>query len=187
MKKMVLLAVILLVVTSYAFAGPFGLEMGMNLDEITKACGGTRPERLENDDRYLISPTKNHPDFEYYLVFVDNNKGLYCIRAISTEIKTTQYGTELKSFFHEMTERLSKTYGKPKIYDEIKEDALFKRDEWWMMSLSDGSRTLASVWNESSGTLPKDLDYVDLYASTRNIAIMKDILSLNMDLSIMKM
>ena len=36
-----------------------------------------------------------------------------------------------------------------------------------MMSLSDGSRTLASVWNESSGTLPKDLDYVDLYASTR--------------------
>lgn len=171
MKKILLLAIIMITAISSAFAGPFGLEMGMSLDEVTKVCGGARPERLENDDRYLISPTKSHPDFKYYLVFVDDNKGLYAIRAISTEIKTTQYGTELKSFFYEMTERLSKTYGKSNVKDEIKSDALFKADEWWMMSLGDGSRILGSLWSGGTGTVPKDLDYVYLYASARKYSI----------------
>ena len=168
LKKIFLSVFIMFIFTSYVFAGPFGLEMGMNLDDITKACGGIRPERLENDDRYLVSPTKSHPDFEYYLVWVDDTKGLYCIRAISAEINTSVYGTELKSFFYEMTERLSKTYGEPKIFDEVKKDALFKSDEWWMMALSDGSRILESVWEKESRTvkMSKDLDYVNLYADT---------------------
>ncbi len=182
MKKLVLLAVIILVVTNSAFAGPFGLEMGMSFDDITKACGGIRPERLENDDRYLVSPTKSHPDFEHYLVWVDDAKGLYRIRAISKEINTSKYGTELKSFFHEMNERLSKTYGKPQIYDEVKKGALdiYKKDEWWMMALSDGSRILESVWERGSGTvkMSKDLDYVDLYADTTKYSFDKGYLGL---------
>ncbi|MBR5916299.1 MAG: hypothetical protein IKZ57_07630 [Spirochaetia bacterium] len=182
MKKLFLLAIILITAVSSAFAGPFGLEMGMNLDDITKACGGVRPERLENDDRYWISPTKNHPDFEYYLVWVDETKGLYCIRAISTEIKTSRYGTELKSFFHEMTERLSKTYGKPTIFDEIKKDVydFYKKDEWWMTTLSEGSRVLESVWEKESRTakMSKDLDYVDLYAKARKYSFDKGYLVL---------
>jgi hypothetical protein len=165
-----------------AFAGPFGLEMGMSLEEVTKACGGIRPERLENDDRYLISPTKSHPDFEYYLVFVDDNKGLYCIRSISKEINTSKYGTELKSFFHEMTERLSKTYGKPEVYDKIKKDVMdfLKKDEWWLHTLQEGSRILEAVWEKGAGkvTMSKDLDYVWLYADTPKLSYDKGVLIL---------
>ena len=71
-------------------------------------------------------------------------------------------------YTYEMTERLSKTYGKPQIFDEVKKDALFKSDEWWMMALQDGSRILESVWEKESGMvkMSKDLDYVDLYADT---------------------
>lgn len=165
------------------FAGPFGLEMGMNLDEITKACGGIRPERLENDDRYWISPTKNHPDFEHYLVWVDGTEGLYCVRAISKEIRTSKYGTELKSFFNEMTERLSKTYGKPEIYDKIKKDVMdfLKKDEWWLHTLQEGSRILEAFWEKDSGkvTMSKDLDYVWLYADTPKLSYDKGFLVLD--------
>jgi len=182
MKKFVMLFFIMFVTIGSAFAGPFGLEMGMNLDDITKACGGIRPERLENDDRYLVSPTKSHPDFEYYLVFVDANKGLYCIRAISTEIRTSKYGTELKSFFHEMTERLSKTYGKPEVNDKIKKDVMdfLKKDEWWLHTLQEGSRILESVWEKGAGkvTMSKDLDYVWLYADTPKLSYEKGVLVL---------
>ncbi len=180
MKKLFLLTIVMFIFVGSAFAGPFGLEMGMSLEDLTKACGGSRPERLENDDRYLISPTKTHPDFEYYLVFVDNNKGLYCVRAISTEINTSRFGTELKSFFYDMTERLSKAYGKPKIIDEIKKDTYLKSDEFWLMTLSDGSRALASLWEEEYGTekMPKDLDYVELYASTPQYSLDKGYLVL---------
>ena len=183
MKKLVLLVVIMLVVSSSVFAGPFGLEMGMNLDDITKACGGIRPERLENDDRYWISPTKNHPDFEHYLVWVDGTKGLYCIRAISKEIRTSKYGTELKSFFYEMTERLSKTYGKPEIFDKVKNDVMdfLKKDEWWLTTLKEGSRILESLWEKESGKviMSKELKYVDLYADTLKYSYDKGILVLD--------
>ena len=183
MKKLVFVMFAMVIVVSSVFAGPFGLEMGMNLDDITKACGGIRPEKSDKyDDRYWISPTKSHPDFEHYLVFVDNNKGLYCIRAISTEINTTQYGTELKNFFYEMTERLSKTYGKPQIFDEINKSVsdFLKKDEWWMSTLKDGSRTLEAVWEQGAGkiTMSKDLDYVDLHANTRKYSLDKGYLIL---------
>ena len=182
LKRVVLSFFIIFITASSVFAGPFGLEMGMSLEYITKACNGTRPERLENDDRYLISPTKSHPDFEHYLVWVDETKGLYRVRAISTEVITSKYGTELKSFFHDMTERLSKAYGKPEIYDKINEDVLsvFKTEDQWMWTLHEGSRVLAAVWNKDSRrtTMPDKLSYVDLYADTPKYSYTKGYLVL---------
>lgn len=57
------------------FASPFGLEMGMTLEEIAEQCEN-EPEFLENDV-YLIKPKKTHPVFTVYGVYVNQNVGLY--------------------------------------------------------------------------------------------------------------
>lgn len=71
MKKLFLL-VLLCFSPAFIFAGPFGLSMGMNISQITEACGGNRPERIENDDRYFILPEKKHSTFVKYIAWIDN-------------------------------------------------------------------------------------------------------------------
>ena len=74
-------------------AGPFGLSMGMNLDEIRDACGGVRPQKAAevsgldfDDDEYVVYPEKTHSAFERYFVRVDEEAGLYEIGAESSAI-----------------------------------------------------------------------------------------------------
>lgn len=68
MKKIVLLAIISVFSISVASAaGPFGLEMGMSLQQVKNACGGTEA-RLIDDDRYYVEPLQKHSAFEGYII-----------------------------------------------------------------------------------------------------------------------
>lgn len=145
MKKIFVIAIFLLVLPLSVFASPFGLEMGMSLDEIKEVCKGVKPEHIE-DDRYLIYPEKKHPLFEQYIAYVDDSIGLYYIKAISTDIKTNDYGTELQNAFHDIKDRISKTYGEPIVIDEVRSDSYFKEDKYWLQTLRDGARTLSALW-----------------------------------------
>lgn len=138
--------------------------MGMTLEEITEQCKEV-PEYLE-DDIYLIKPIKNHPAFSFYAVFVSEKVGLYHIRAISDEIKTNKYGTELQDAFNNVKDRISKTYGKPKLYNDIDSSILdfYKKDEFWFQTLQEGARELSAVWGKSA-PLTDDLDFVALQCS----------------------
>lgn len=160
MKKLFLFFTLILL-SSAVFAAPFGLEMGMTLEEITEQCEG-EPEFLENDI-YLIKPIKNHPVFTTYLVYVNQKVGLYQIRAASDEIKTNKYGTEIQNTFNDVKDRISKTYGKPKIYDDIDRNihVFHQKDEYWFYTLREGSRELSAVWGSSS-SLADNLDSVAL-------------------------
>ena len=109
MKKIILPILIIAFVVSTIFAGPFGLSQGMSVSEVSKLSEkGFEPTNPDNDDRYIFIPKKKHELFKIYIAFIDNEKGLYGIRAVSEEIKTTDYGTELKNAFSNIVERLSK-------------------------------------------------------------------------------
>ena len=75
MKRFVLLAVLFLMATML-FAGPFGLEMGMTLDEIKAKCGSSKVKCIEGDV-YDIRPPKPSEFFSLYCAFVDDAFGLY--------------------------------------------------------------------------------------------------------------
>lgn len=141
--------------------------MGMTLEEITEQCEN-EPEFLENDV-YLIKPKKTHPVFTVYGVYVNQNVGLYQIRAISDEIKTNKYGTELQNAFNNVKDRISKTYGKPKINNNIDRNLyeLYQQDEYWFYTLREGSRKLSAVWGEAE-PLSDNLDLVALQCSALN-------------------
>lgn len=140
-------------------AGPFGLSMGMNLDEIRDACGGVRPQKaaevsgLDFDvNMYVISPEKTHSAFERYFVRVDEEAGLYEIGAESSAIPDDGYGETVKARFYSVAESISKTYGEPEITDAYRgERGVFDGDSNWMMALTGGDRILQSVWRAESG------------------------------------
>lgn len=167
MKKLFLL-LIFLSAQILLFSAPFGLSMGMTLDDLTEACDGAEPIHIE-DDCYYVFPVKKHPLFKHYVVFVDDDKGLYCIKAVSDDISTNRYGTEIQNAFSEIKERISKTYGRPRIIDEIESDCVFNYDRDWVRSLAEGSRMYAAIWESSAkNELKDDLTEVSIYASAKN-------------------
>lgn len=167
MKKLFLL-LIFLSAQILLFSVPFGLSMGMTLDDLTEACDGAEPIHIE-DDCYYVFPVKKHPLFKHYVVFVDDDEGLYLIKAVSDDISTNRYGTEIQNAFSEIKERISKTYGRPRIIDEIASDCVFKYDRDWVRSLEDGSRMYAAIWESSAkNELKDDLNNVSIYASAKN-------------------
>lgn len=151
-------------ISTFIFAAPFGLKMGMTIDEIGEQC--EEEPSFVKDDIYLIKPVKKHPLFEYYAVYVNEKTGLYQIRAISLPIVSNKFGTELKDAFNNVKDRIAKTYGKPKIIDRYNNTAnsYYQKDEYWFYALREGSRELSAVWGYNS-SLADNLDTVALECS----------------------
>ncbi len=146
-------------------ASPFGLKMGMSINEIRDACNGVKPKYIEKDC-YYVFPIKKHPLFKHYIAFVDPEKGLYCLKIISNDISTNNYGTELQNAFSEIKDRVSKTYGNPRIIDELDPKSIWNDDAYWLKALNDGARKYAAIWD--SNKLADDLDCVSIYASAQS-------------------
>ena len=170
MRKIFVIMLLALVPVMF-FADPFGLKMGMNKNDVKKACNGTSPEYVENDC-YYIYPAKTHPLFKHYVAYIDDEMGLYGIKAVSDDISTNDYGTEIKNAFSEIKERVSKTYGVPRIIDEIDSKSIWKGDNYWVTALSEGARTYAAIWETTINNKLKDnLDYVCIYANANYLRI----------------
>lgn len=148
------------------YASPFGLKMGMTLNEIRDACNGANPKYIENDC-YYVFPAKKHPLFNEYIAFVDSEKGLYCLKAISDDISTNKYGTELQNAFSEIKDRVSKTYGNSRIIDEIDPNTIWNEAADWLQALNDGARKYAAVWE--SNNLNDNLDNVSIYVTAKSL------------------
>lgn len=149
MKRNLLITILILMLPISIFASPFGLEMGMTLEEITEACNGEEPHKIQ-DEIYLIKPEKSHPLFEEYAVYVNDKTGLYQIRAFSSSIESNKYGEEIKNAFSNLKDRIKKTYGIPEIIDTVDRNisSFYQTDEYWFKTLKEGSRKLYAIWGE---------------------------------------
>ena len=150
------------------FAGPFGLTMGMSMSEITKACGGNRPEQIENDDRYFITPDKKHSTFKKYIAWIDDEHGLYRVRGISDTISTDKYGREVQNMFYSFEERVEAIYGKAQVTDKLLDkSSMHSSESDWSYSLREGERELSAIWSSKNTgkNLKDDIKYVDLYVA----------------------
>lgn len=168
MKRVFVLFFVLFSTFAGLYAGPFGLSNGMTFEEVTEACGGKRPQRIENDDRYVIEPTKSHSMFKYYIAWINDEHGLYYVRGISEEIYTNDYGEELKREFYSFKDRVEKIYGTPELVDEMTDsNGLFKDEQYWLYALEKGSRQLYAKWNKDNKkvTLKDDLYFIRLWGA----------------------
>lgn len=149
MKKLYMLLILTLLPVAI-FADPFGLKMGMTIEEIAEQCED-EPSFVK-DDIYLIEPTKKHPLFSYYAVYVSEKTGLYQIRAISDSVTCNKYGKEIQKAFNSVKDRIAKTYGKPRIINKVDStiSSFLQKDEYWFRTLKDGARQLSAIWGEKT-------------------------------------
>lgn len=154
MKKLISIFTLLFVYSFSVFAGPFGLDMGMTLEEVAEACGENEPKYI-SDDRYYIQPVKSHPLFEGYVVWISEAEGLYYIKGISREIQANSYGTEVKQEFARLLSPLERKYGTFAKIDKISKDSLFQDEKYWMTAVAEGSRTFEAHWSDGEDASEK--------------------------------
>ena len=115
MKRVALLVVSFLMVTML-FAGPFGLEMGMTLNEIREKCGWSNVECIENGV-YRVEPPRKSSSFGVYFAFVDDTFGLHATSANSVIMPYKQCIIHLRDLFN----RLRAYYGEPQMRTLLKD------------------------------------------------------------------
>lgn len=149
-----------LLAPSAVFAGPFGLEIGMRIDQIDKNA------KALGDGKYSSkSAPKPHPAFETYVYQVGPSLGLCWIKAVGKDIPTGNYGVELKLAFSEMKLKLEQNYGKSALTDALMPKSIWHEPADFMMSLLQRERYLTATWDgESGASLPSDLRSVFLIA-----------------------
>lgn len=144
-----------------AMAGPFGLDMGMTLEDI-----GGKPEKIGNGKYKLTSVPKPHSAFEAYIVQISPNGGLCWIKSIGKDIPTSAYGIELKSAFNDMKGKLEKTYGKHETTDLLMPGSIWKEPNEFMMAMIKKERLLMAIWDAGNGsTLTDNIKQIGLIAS----------------------
>lgn len=157
MKKL-FLVVILIIGATFTYAAPFGLKMGMTIDEITQVCNGS-PPRYYDRDIYFITPSKKHSLFENYGTFIDEIHGLYRLRCVSPEITTGDDGAELKRYFANALKTISKQYGTPDIIEYNNSDTI---DNNWFAKLRNGTISYRVLWTNSEKIKNMNLDKIEL-------------------------
>lgn len=98
------------------FAGPFGLEMGMTLNEIREKCGWSNVEYSE-DGVYMVKPPRKSSSFNGYLALVDDTFGLHSVSAISMVMPYKPCILYLRGLFN----RLKPYYGEPQMRTLLKD------------------------------------------------------------------
>lgn len=114
MKKVTSLGGLFLL-ASMLFAGPFGLEMGMSLDEIREECGG----RVEcvREGIYVVEPPRPSSYFVSYEAWCGGSVGLHTIAANTFIMPYKQCILSLESVFS----LLKSYYGEPQEVTQLKD------------------------------------------------------------------
>jgi len=170
LKRFSILFIISLLFVASVFAAPFGIEMGMTLEQLKQM--GVNPVLLsDGSGRYYITPIKQHPDFERYIVNISPTYGVYRLLAISKIIPTSSFGTELKNKFYEIQKGLNSVYGNSTTYDFLKVGSIWDQDRDWMMALKNKERILSAYWDrKSNSNLPDDFSIIGLNALATSIS-----------------
>jgi hypothetical protein len=158
--KYAILFIFLLPISTVTHGGPFGLEMGTSLAELSKKMI-LKPE--ESMGMYTTSSVPNtHPDFDNYVLIITPSHGLCMVMAYSREIETSVFGIELIGKFTGIEEVISKKYGKPTRYDFLRDGSVWNESRDWTMGLLKKERVLRSVWKANGEELPDSVTRVEL-------------------------
>lgn len=154
MKEIAIITLTLTALIHGLTAGPFGLEMGMTLDEIDSDATEVSPGVYK-----LSKVPKPHSAFEAYAVKIGPKSGLCWIKAIGKDIETSVYGSSLKSEFKELGEKIAKVYGTGETTDALLPGSIWDEPNDFMMGLRKNERLLFTLWEN-----PKNSDKIETIA-----------------------
>lgn len=129
-----LLVFLMFLISTSSYAGPFGLEMGMPLIDLSKQMD----LKILDSVRFTygsVTVPKMYPGFKNYMLTISPKHGLCAVGGRTDSIATSVYGTELLSKFDELEKLLTSKYG---VFGDSQKKG----------------RTLDTIWN---GALPDNL------------------------------
>lgn len=168
MKKMLLFVALSIWGLCLLVAGPFGIEMGQSLETL-KNNGLNPTNSTTNDDQgyYYVSPKATHPDFEKYIVQLDEDEGVFWIKAVGRDISDSGYGLTIKSKFSEIESSLQKTYGTGKLVDYLYPRSIWDEPGDWMMGIAKNERFYFRTWEMQNGkAFPGNIESLGLGVAT---------------------
>jgi hypothetical protein len=127
--------------------GPFGLSMGMSLEEIEG-----EPKEVAPGKFAFSTVPKPHSAFEVYVLQITPKCGLSWIKGIGHTIQTSCYGAELLAVFDSMETKLSAAYGKHNRTDFLMPGSIWDKPREWMQSFLLKERHLMTVWSSEHGS-----------------------------------
>jgi len=165
LRMTALCGVALLAGVSNLFAGPFGLEFGMQEDELSEIA--FLDDASENGYFWLLPP-KPSPSFDEYYVRMAPSVGVFEIQALGKILSTSAYGDEIRAEFRRIETMLVQKYGQPTSrYDSVKTGSAFAEPKDWMKAIQKGDRYYESYWVVEDGAdLPGDMNMILLKIDT---------------------
>ena len=143
MKKAVISFFVLPVLffTASAWAGPYGLKMGMGLEELD----GT-PEKIGLGKYVIGTVPEPDPDVESYAVKISPKGGLYWIKAVGKAIATPPDGAEIRKAFEKVKRKTAAVYGDSRPYDFLVHGSALDKPDDWMQGIIAWERVLGALW-----------------------------------------
>jgi hypothetical protein len=145
-------------------ATPFGLRQGMSVEQL-----GAKAADIGGGMYKLTSVPRPHPDVEFYVAQVSPRTGLCYVKGVGKQVRTSAYGTELRSQFENIRDEISATYGRYRSVDMLLSDSIWNGPRDWMAGLADRQRLLFAQWTkETRANLSPPLASVFLGANAKS-------------------
>lgn len=131
--------------------GPFGLWMGMSIDDFEGPLDEIAPCKYKVQD-----VPKPHSAIERYICEIAPRSGLSWLKAIGKTIESSCYGIEIKAAFDVMEQKLGAAYGRQKKHDFLMHESIWNEPRDWMQSILNKERILMSEWSKETGASLND-------------------------------
>jgi len=156
---------------------PFGLKMGMTLNEARDVCDNIIHFRaVEVPDFYYFKPKNGSVLFCDYYVRIHSKQGIYLIGAEGNIIYSDKKDTEIKAAFNDFVLNIANIYGSYEIVDYIDATgylyyAIWEREKGSNIP-EDMSKIIVKIISLSQGMGYITIEYYSLYeASTEEEVI----------------
>ena len=167
MKKLFIPLAFFLVLGASLYAGPFGLDFGMTLEQVKSvATIDKQSPTLDSIIPYVhwITPAKKSSYFDTYMIEISPQFGLFEIIASGNIIESDEYGEKIRNEFNKVKDIISQTYGPPtNESDYLKSGSIWSEPCDWLTALRKGERVYKTSWSVDDGlSLPAPLGVISL-------------------------
>ena len=160
----IMIFVMLSLTTPNVWATPFGLEMGMSLEEL--AAYQPTPVSKQVDVYRIETAPLHSSNFDHYLLRIDSKHGLCVINAVSKDIFAKPEGKIVHKSYINLKTQLVQKYGQAALdVDQVVEGSIWAAPQHWMHSLRSRQRTLTAIWSSQHAPLIDNI--ADIALTTR--------------------
>jgi hypothetical protein len=144
------------------FAGPFGFDQGMTVEQVRALVGREAVTGQETDSGFgtilhLKTVPRPVPQFTGYDLLFSPTAGLVKIIAITDPIATASDGTGLRAQFDNTEKLISRGYGDPaNVFDFLHAGSIWSETQDFMLGLNKKERELSVYWESAPGKPLKD-------------------------------